>query len=106
MGARRREKGKARMMIRDSHGRQDIVELILGALKIRFRGTQQDIGERRENLQKHLENPASVRRLGANGVNRVGMVEDGRDTVQILKASLIMSIEKTLKSGVIGLGKL
>jgi hypothetical protein len=109
MGARRREKGKARMMIRDSHGRQDIVELILGALKIRISRTQQDMRERRENLQKHLENPASVRRLsqlGANGVNGVGMVEDGRDTVQILRASLIMSIEKTLESRVIGLGKL
>lgn len=96
------------MMIRDSHGRQDIVELILGALKTRFSGTQQDMRERRENLQKHLENPASVRlsQLGANGVNGVGTVGDGRDIVQILRASLIMSIEKTLESGVIGLGKL
>ena len=96
-------------MIQDSHRRQDIVELILGALKIRFSRTQQDMRERQENLQKHLENPASVRRLsqlGANRVNRVGIVEDRRDTIQILKASLIISIKKTLKSRVIGLGKL
>lgn len=56
MGARGRERGRkggrgrARGMIRNSYGRQDILEPILEFLKIHFSGPKTGIRMRRENL--------------------------------------------------------
>jgi hypothetical protein len=52
MGARGRERGRGRAggMIRNSYGRQDILESILEVLKIRFSGPRTGIRKRRENL--------------------------------------------------------